>query len=68
MANMSYIRFENTYRDLLDCMDNLFEDDDLSDSEIRYRKQLVALCRKLVRQAEAYSEEFVEIDTAKNNP
>ena len=34
MGNMSYCRFENTYRDLMDCWEN-YEDsqDELSESE-----------------------------------
>ena len=47
MANMSYCRYQNTYRDLQDIYDNLF-DDDLSESEERYRKYLVKLCKKIV--------------------
>lgn len=42
MPNMSYCRFENTLRDLKDCVDHL--DDCLSESECDYRETLIALC------------------------
>jgi len=46
MANMSYCRFENTYRDLVDCYDNL--NDSLDGDEARYRERLVELCQSIV--------------------
>ena len=46
MANMSYCRFQNTYRDLVDCYDNL--NGSLSESESRYRERLVELCQSIV--------------------
>ena len=44
MGNMSYVRYENTLRDLGDCEDNLpLEDvDDLSESEKKARGWLIA--------------------------
>jgi len=47
MANMSYIRFENTFKDLLDCFVHL-NDGGLSDSEYNYRARLVAMCQNMV--------------------
>ncbi len=41
--NMSYCRFENTYKDLLDCQDHLW-DDELSTSEHFNRIRLVKAC------------------------
>jgi hypothetical protein len=41
---MSYCRFENTYYDLKDCLENLDEADDLSESEARYRLKLIKMC------------------------
>jgi hypothetical protein len=52
MGNMSYCRFENTYKDLDDCFDHL-TDDDLSESEREYRSQLIDLCQRIVDEAEA---------------
>ena len=46
MANMSYCRFENTYRDLLDCYHNINES--LSKSEHNYRERLVNLCQEIL--------------------
>jgi hypothetical protein len=46
MANMSYCRFENTYRDLYDCYNNI--NNDLSESEHKFRKRLVELCQSIV--------------------
>ena len=43
MANMSYCRFENTFRDLEDCVENI-DNDGLSESEKKYKAKLIALC------------------------
>ena len=43
---MSYCRFENTYRDLLDCLNNINEQ--LSDREHGYRERLVEICKEIV--------------------
>lgn len=43
MANMGYCRFENTLADLHDCQEAM-EDNDLSESEERCRRQLILLC------------------------
>jgi len=53
MSNMSYCRFENTYKDLGDCYDNWEEDISDSDSEEEYRKKLLGLCKSIV---EGYDE------------
>ena len=50
MPNMSYCRFENTYRDLLDCLDNMNEQ--LSESEAGYRERLVDICKEIVNEYE----------------
>lgn len=46
MSNMSFCRFIDTYRDLQDCYDNLY-DEDLSEEEQRYRRKLVELCKDI---------------------
>lgn len=56
-SNMSYIRFENTYKDLSDCYDN-FIDDDLSESEKEYRKNLIELCKNIVDNWGDYNFDF----------
>lgn len=48
MANMSYCRFENTYRDLLDCFDHLT--DPVSETERNYRRRLVETCADILRE------------------
>lgn len=51
MPNMSYCRFENTFKDLDECYESInFEDPDkLSDSEAAYRKRLIDLCGDIWR-------------------
>ena len=49
MPNMSYCRFENTYRDLMDCYHNM-ENSIYNDREIRYKKQLIDLCAQIADQ------------------
>ena len=46
MANMSYCRFENTYRDLQDCLNalNNYGPDNLSDSELKFAKMMMQTC------------------------
>jgi hypothetical protein len=46
MSNMSYCRFENTYKDLEDCLEHL-EDGDLSKIEELYRDKLMFLCESI---------------------
>jgi len=50
MANMSYCRFENTYRDFQDCLEALENDgiDSLSDNERYYAERLLNLSKKLI--------------------
>ena len=47
MSNMSYVRFENTLRDLEDCFEALNELglNALSESEQRHAKRLILLCK-----------------------
>jgi len=51
MSNMSYCRFENTYRDMEDCkeaLDELFNYQQLSESELRYAKKLCVTCAEIL--------------------
>ena len=59
MGNMSHCRFENTYKDLLDCQEALqgygslqeaFEE--VNQYEKRYVKRLVELCKDIVDEFE----------------
>ena len=40
MANMSYCRFENTYHDLVDCFDNIWEEAE-NERDERYRQRMI---------------------------
>ena len=57
MGNMSYCRFENTYKDLIDCqealqdadgVDNLEEDS--NEYERPYIKKLIDLCKDIATE------------------
>jgi hypothetical protein len=45
---MSYCRFQNTLNDLIDCYDNI-ENDDLSEDEEIAKKRLIKICRNYTR-------------------
>ena len=64
MSNMSYCRFENTYKDLQDCFNNFDDDEDLSKREASFRIRLFQLCQDIVK---TYDLEDLEraVDTAK---
>ena len=51
MPNMSYCRFENTYRDLVDCLENINEP--LSKREHGYRERLVEICQGIIDDYDA---------------
>jgi len=46
MANMGYVRFENTYNDLQDCYEHFEEPE--NESEKEYRHLLLKLAEKIV--------------------
>ena len=46
MSNMSYCRFENTVRDLEDCVEHM--QDEVSESEEIARKRLIELCIEIL--------------------
>ena len=51
MANSSYCRYENTSKDLQDCVDALWDSDcgeDLSDYEVDGLKKLLKLSKEIV--------------------
>lgn len=51
--NMSYCRFENTFRDLEDCVDALVDNDDLSEREANFAHRMRNLCEEYL---DAYEE------------
>jgi hypothetical protein len=48
MANMGYVRFENTYQDLRDCYENW--DNPQNESEKEYRYKLLKLAEQIVNE------------------
>ena len=50
MANMSYCRFENTYKDLLDCSNNM--NNITSERERDYMQRLVDVCKDIIDEYE----------------
>ena len=63
MSNMSYCRFENTFKDLQDCLEDLEYGNDfseLSESEQKYRNKLVKICKRISDEFE--EEEIIDED------
>jgi hypothetical protein len=57
MANMSYCRFENTFKDLYECYNAVTNMDsekyeDLSESEQSYLESMVELCKRFLKETE----------------
>lgn len=63
MSNMSYCRFQNTYGDLLECLDALVQDYKLSEEEyysaMRMFKEFLLFCKE-AEIIENYDYERVE--------
>jgi len=51
MGNMSYCRFENTYQDLMDCIENWGEEAG-NERDERYRIRLLQLMKEMVESGE----------------
>jgi len=67
MANMSYCRWENTYKDLKDCLQSLTDGKESSSTEYRYYLRLVVLAEELVEDFNDLEEdEFVKGETNAN--
>lgn len=49
--NMSYCRFENTYNDLVDCIENMSKESS-NDRDERYRERLLLLMKDIVDSGE----------------
>jgi len=64
-GNMSYVRFENTYRDMMECMIHI-NDVTLSSTELQSRNDMIALCQNMIDEAipadEMESEEDIEAE------
>ena len=57
MANMSYCRFENTYHDLIDCFDNIFEEAE-NERDERHRKYMIQFLKERIDEIEELNEEL----------
>ena len=57
MANMSYCRFENTFNDLIDCFDNIWEEAE-NDRDERARKQMIRFLKERIDEIEELNEEL----------
>jgi len=64
MSNMSYCRFENTYKDLRDCVEHI-EDENLSESEKFYRGRIIELSKEISEFDEIISDEGWNVDSRK---
>ena len=67
MANMSYCRFENTNRDLLDCVLVMEEACDLkelnlSESELSNLKFMRTFCKRFLEESDRLLNEMVDFD------
>lgn len=51
MANMDYCRFENTYHDLLDCLQNITEE--TNDRDDQFRKRMIDILVQMVEMCES---------------
>ena len=54
---MSYCRFENTYHDLIDCFDNIWEEAE-NERDERHRKNLIRFLKDRLDEIEELSEEL----------
>lgn len=57
MANMSYCRFENTYNDLLDCFENIWEEAE-NERDERSRKRMIQFLKERIDEIEELNEEL----------
>ena len=57
MANMSYCRFENTYHDLIDCFDNIWNEAE-NERDERYRKNMIRFLKDRLDEIEELNEEL----------
>ena len=66
MANMSYCRFKNTLRDLVDCVNALeavvYEGESISESEWKYAKRMKEWCERFIDAIENCDEEDININ------
>jgi hypothetical protein len=51
VMNMSYCRFENTYNDLVDCFNNIWNEAE-NERDERYRKQMIEFLKDRIGDIE----------------
>ena len=54
---MSYCRFENTFNDLIDCFDNIWEEAE-NERDERSRKRMIQFLKERIDEIEELSEEL----------
>ena len=57
MANMSYCRFENTFNDLVDCFENIWEEAENMRDE-RFRKTMIRYLKEQMDEIEELAEDL----------
>ena len=57
MGNMSYCRFENTYHDLIDCFDNIWNEAG-NERDERNRKYMIRFLKDKIDEIEELNEEL----------
>jgi len=57
VMNMSYCRFENTFNDLIDCFDNIWEEAE-NERDERSRKRMIQFLKERIDEIEELSEEL----------
>jgi len=55
--NMSYCRFENTFNDLIDCFDNIWEEAE-NERDERSRKRMIRFLKERIDEIEELNEEL----------
>ena len=55
--NMSYCRFENTFNDLIDCFDNIWEEAE-NERDERSRKRMIQFLKERIDEIEDLNEEL----------
>ena len=55
--NMSYCRFENTFNDLIDCFDNIWEEAE-NERDERSRKRMIQFLKERIDEIEELNEEL----------
>jgi hypothetical protein len=66
MANMGYCRFENTYNDLLDCFENIWNEAE-NERDERYRVRMIRYLKEQLNEIEELNE-GLDLNEELDNP